>query len=305
MFIDTDTLTNQSRAKAHILFTAHPFSVCCGDTIWISLQQFVMPRRIYNINVANIIFYIRDTSADSYTEVIIAEGVYSTFTALATAIQTALRVHTALASVTCTFDAVTRRFTFGSLPTNNIIVCWQSRATRPNGVSATGFFQQTHEILGGRPSRGAAPVDALGTGDVAPYPASLSSIHSLYLRTNIMSGNYQSTGHERFLPNGNQVIESQIFARIPVGDPVSTDPIIYQDNGNEMFQLNPNSKSLDSLDLWLTDEFGRSLSEVSHSQYEDGMLNYTVTLRFAHLMEAITKPQFKTAANNLVTNKLI
>jgi hypothetical protein len=305
IFIDTDTLTNESSAKAHILFPAHPFSVCCSDTIRISLQQFVMPRRIYNINVTNKVFYVRDTSADTYTEIIIAEGVYYTFATLASAIQTALRVHVALASVTCTYDDNIRRFSFGSLPENNIIVCWQSRATRPNGVSATGFFQQTHEILGGRPSRGAVPVDALGTGGVAPYPASLASIHSLYLRTNIMSGNYPSTGHERFLPNGNQVIESQIFARIPVDDPVSTNPIIFQDNGNDIFQLNPHSKSLDSLDLWLTDEFGRSLSEVSPLQYEDGMLNYTVTLRFEHLMEAINKPGFKTTSANIVTNKLI
>ena len=305
VFIDTDTLTNESSSKAHILFPAHPFSVCCSDTIRISLQQFVMPRRIYNINVNNKVFYVRDTVSDTYTEIVIAEGIYDTFTALATAIQTALRVYTSLASVTCTYKAYTRRLTFGSLPANNIIVCWQSRSTRPIGVSATGFFQQAHEIIGGRPSRGVVPVDALGAGGVAPYPASLSSIHSLYLRTNIMSGNYQSTGHERFLPNGNQIIESQIFARIPVDDPISTNPIIFRDNGNEMFQLNPHQKSIDSLDLWLTDEFGRSLSEVSPSQYEDGMLNYTVTLRFEHLIEAISKPGFKTEANNIVTNKLI
>ena len=304
VFIDTDTLTNESSAKTHVLFPAHPFSVCCSDTIRISLLQFVMPRRIYNINVINKVFYVRDTSVDTYTEIVIAEGVYDTFAVLATAIQTALRLHTALASTTCSFDAVTRRLTFGSLPTNNIIVCWQSRATRPTGVSATGFFQQTHEILGARPSRGAVPVNALGAGGVAPYPASLASIHSFYLRTNIMSGNYQSTGHERFLPNGNQVIESQIFARIPVDDPVSINPIIFQDNGNEIFQINPHSKSLDSLDLWLTDEFGRSLSEVSPQQYEDGMLNYTVTLRFAHLIEGISKPGFKTSSENIVTNKL-
>jgi len=307
VFIDTDTLTNESSAKAHILFPSQAFSVCCGDTIRISLHQFVMPRRIYNINVTNKIFYIFDTSADTYTEIFIAEGVYTEFDDLASAIQTSLRLKPALVSVTCSFDDVTRRFTFGSLPTSNIIVCWQSRATRPTGVSPTGFFQQTHEILGGRPSRGATPVDALGSGGVSPYPGSLSSMHSLYLRTNIMAGNYQSTGHERFLPNGNQVIESQIFARIPVDDAVSTDPIIYQDNGNEMFQLNPRAQhSIDSLDLWLTDEFGRSLSEVSPMQYADGMLNYTVTLKFSNLMDAkIGQPHFKTEANNLVTNKLI
>ena len=306
IFIDTDTLTNESSSKAHILFPANPFSVCCGDTIRIILQQFVMPRRIYNINVTNKIFYFHHTVNDTYTEIILAEGVYNTFTSLATAIQAAITAEAAFATVTCAYDAVTRRFTFANIPANNIIVCFQSRATRPAGVSAPGFFQQTHEILGGRPSRGAVPVDALNGTTTTPYPALLSSLHSLYLRTNLMSGNYQSTGHERFLPNGNQVIESQIFARLPVADPLDPDPIVFQDNGNDMFQINPHQKSLDSLDLWLTDEFGRSLSEVSPSQYQDGMLNYTVTLRFEQLMEAkLSPPGFKTDAKNIVTNKLI
>ena len=306
VFVDTDSLTNQSSSKAHVLFPAHPFSVCCGDTIRISLQQFVMPRRMYTINVTNKIFYIRDTAADTYTEIILAEGVYSTFSALATAIQTAIQTAApAFASVTVTYDETTRRLTFANIPANNILVCFQSRATRPAGVSAVGFFQQAHEILGGRPSRGAVPVDALNGTTTTPYPASLSSMHSLYLRTNLMGGNYQSTGHERFLPNSNQVVESQIFARLPVTDPVDQNPIVFQDNGNDMFQIAPQQKSLDSLDLWLTDEFGRSLAEVSPSQYEDGMLNYTVTLRFEQLMEAKIGPGFKLEAKNLVTNKLL
>ena len=303
VFVDTDTLTNESSAKAHILFPSHPFSVCCSDTYRISLQQFVMPRRIYNINVTNKVFYVRDTNADTYTEIVIAEGVYPTFTSLALAIQNAIRQPGGgLAGVTCVYDDITRRFTFANIPANR----WQSRATRPAGVSITGFFQQSHEILGCRSSRGATPVDGLAGQVIAPYPASLSSIHSLYLRTSLTSGSYQSTGHERFMPNGNQVVESQIFARIPVNDPVSTDPIIFQDNGNDMFQINPHSKSLDSLDLWLTDEFGRSLSEVSPLQYEDGMLNYTVTLKFAHMIEAkLSQPAFKTSSENILTNKLI
>jgi hypothetical protein len=261
---------------------------------------------MYTINVTNKVFYMRDTVNDTYTEIVIAEGTYSLFTALATAIQDALQLVAGLfANCTCNYDPVTRRLTFANFPADHILVCFQSRGVRPNGVSATGFFQQTHEILGGRPTRGSV-INALGNGDEAPYPASLSTMHSLYLRTNIMAGQYQSTGHERFLPNGNQVIESQIFARIPVENVVSTNPIIYQDNGNEMFQLNPHSHAIDSMDLFLTDEFGRSLSEVSPQQYEDGMLNYTVTLKFSHLMDGkIGPPHFKTEANNLVTNKLI
>ena len=301
IFLDTDTLTNASSSKAHVLFPANPFSVCCGDTVRLSLQQFVMPRRIYNINVTNKIFYFYNTVSDFYEEVEIQEGCYNTFDDLATGIENACVVQ----NVTCVYDETTRRFEFSNIPTNNIIVCFQSRGTRPANVSAAGFFQQTHQILGARPSRGSVAVDALNNTNSTPYPASLSSLHSLYLRTNIMSGNYQSCGHERFLPNGNMVVESQIFARIPVADPVDSNPLIFEDNGNDMFQISPHQKNLDGIDLWLTDEFGRSLSEVSPNQYRDGMLSYTVTLRFDEILHAVNGHGFKTDVRNLVTNKLL
>ena len=112
IFIDTDSLTNESSAKSHILFPGHQFSVCNGDTLRISLQQFVMPRRVYNINVTNKIFYVRDTATDIYREISIAEGVYLTFDSLAGAVQTALRAAGGnLTDATCSFDNITRRFT--------------------------------------------------------------------------------------------------------------------------------------------------------------------------------------------------
>ena len=66
-----------------------------------------MPRRIYNINVTNKVFYVRDTNADTYTEIVIAEGVYPTFTSLALAIQNAIRQPGGgLAGVTCVYDDI-------------------------------------------------------------------------------------------------------------------------------------------------------------------------------------------------------
>ena len=305
IFLDTDTLTNASSSKAHVLFPATQFSVCCGDTVRLSLQQFVMPNRLYNINVTNKIFYFHNTVSDTYEEVNIEEGCYSSFVGLATGIQNACASVPTVQNVTCVYDEKTRRFEFDNIPTNNIIVCFQSRGTRPANVSAAGFFQQTHQILGARPSRGATAVDGLNGTNKTPYPASLSSLHSLYLRTNIMSGNFQSCGHERFLPNGNQVVESQILARIPIGDPIDfIKPIVYEDNGNDMFQISPHQKNMDGIDLWLTDEFGRSLSEVSPDQYANGMLNFTLTLRFDEILHAVNHG-FKTNEKNLVTNKLI
>ncbi len=302
IFIDSDTLTNQSSSKAHVLFPAAPFSVCCGDTIRLTLNQFVMPRRIYTVNVTNKLFYIRNATADTYQEIAIPEGTYASFAALAAAIQVGLRAPGGvLANATCTYDDDTRKLviTMPGVDASSFIVCFQSRETRPTGVSAQGFFQQSHILLGGRPTRSSVLVNAFGstgTGAMtAPYPACLSSMDSLYLRSGIMSGAYQSVGHERYLPNGNSIIESQIWARIPISDPTSTNPIIFEDNGNEQFQLNPTQRNLDSLDLWITDEFGRSLAEVSPHQYEDGMMNFTATIKWSHLTLAKPSPNsFKT-----------
>ena len=110
------------------------------------------------------------------------------------------------------------------------------------------------------------------------------------------------------LPNNpNQVIESQIWARIPVDNPASLTPVIYQDNGNDMFTLEPSQRNLDSLELFLTDEWGRSLAQVSPGQVADGMLNFTTTIRWdvmtpskplAH--ERLTNQSLATNLNHVV-----
>ena len=315
IFIDTDTLTNGVSSKARVLFPPM-FQTCCDDRMKLTLLQLVLPKRFYNINSTNKLFYVRDSTADTYIEVEIPEGTYTTHDDLAAAVQVGLRAADAtLANATCTYDDNTRKLsiTMPGVSTTSFIVCWQSRGTRPAGVSPTGFFQQTHIILGGRPSRGDAPVNSFGALGIspmpAPYPASLSSMDSLYLRCNLMGGHFQSIGHERFIANNpNQVIESQIWARIPVENPASLTPVIYQDSGSDMFTLEPSQRNLDSLELFLTDEWGRSLAEVSPGQVADGMLNFTATIRWdvmtpakpvAH--ERLTKQSLATNLNNVVS----
>ena len=172
---------------------------------------------------------------------------------------------------------------------NHHIVCWQSTGQKPVGVDE-GFFQQTHVLLGARPSREGVAVNAFNASGTAamtaPYSASLSSMNNLYLRTTMTTGNFQSTGHERFLPNSNQAISSQIFARIPIHDPTLDTPIIFQDNGSDMFRIQPGMKSLESLEMFLTDEYGNTIPEISPNQVADGLLSFTVTLRFDVLTPA-------------------
>lgn len=316
VFVDTDTLTNGS-SKARVLFPPM-FQTCCDDRMRLTLLQLVVPKRFYNINATNKIFYVRDDSADLYIEVVIPEGTYSTFALLASAIQTGLRTADSasirLNDATCEYDADTRKFTIKmpSALTDTFLVCWQSRGSRPVGVSPTGFFQQSHIILGARPSRGDLPVEAYSsTGDGGRqtigtssfYPASLSSLDSLYLRCNLMGGHFQSIGHERFIPNNpNQVIESQIWARIPIDDPTSLNPVIFHDSGSDMFTIEPSQRNLDTLELFLTDEWGRSLAEVSPGQVADGMLNFTATIRWDVMTPAKTLAHERLRTENLATN---
>ena len=50
----------------------------------------------------------------------------------------------------------------------------------------------------------------------APFCTALNTLEAIYLRTNLMGGNYQTFGHERYLPDQNGLTETQIFARIPL-----------------------------------------------------------------------------------------
>ena len=306
IFLDTDTLTNAVSSKAKVNFPPM-FSTCCDDRMRLTLQQIVIPRRFHTVNVTNQFFYVRDPTGDTYIEVEIPSGDYSTIAELATAVQVGLRsANATLDDATCSVSGNSRRLviTMPKVHATAFIVCFQSRGTKPSAsVSNTGFFQQTHIILGCKPSRGDTLVNAFsatGPGpQTAPYPCSLTSMDNLYLRCNLMGSAFQSVGHERFLPNGNMVIESQIWARIPIEKQGTTDPIVYQDTGAEMFVLNPQQRSLDSVELFLTDEFGRSLSEVSSGQVADGMLNFTCTIRWDIMTPKNKVPGFKPTSQNM------
>ena len=296
IFVDSEVNTVGNKSKAKINIPNHPFSVCCDDRMRLTLLSFDMRRSWYSVNQTNNIFYIRDPTADTYTEVTIAPGSYDSFAALATAIQTALRATTVgttqLATATCTYDDVTRKFTFALVgaPNNAFLMTFQvKQGTQPAGVSREGFFQDSHELLGIIPSRTDTPVNGTGSAgpsaQSAPFPAALNTLEAIYLRTNLMSGNYQTYGHERYLPDQNGLTETQIFARIPLNracfDPIF-EFITYEDS-NDLFQINLQQKHLDSLELYVTDDKGRFLAETDPQQSDLGLMSFKCVLRWDHL----------------------
>jgi hypothetical protein len=215
IFVDSEINTVSNQAKAKILVPPQPFSVHGGDQMRLTLLSFEMRRNWYSVNQTNCIFYIYTPSTNTYEEVVIPPGSYDTFDKLAVAVQVGLRV--VLPTAECVFAESSRKLTFTltGAAADAHLVCFQvKQGVRPAGVSDAGFFSDSYELLGLIPSRTAIPVNATDTvgavAHAAPFPCALNTLEAIYLRSNLMGGNYQSYGHERFLPDSNGLVETQI-----------------------------------------------------------------------------------------------
>ena len=294
IFIDSEL---NGSPNAVVEFPSQPFSVCCSDHMRLTLLSFQMRRNWYSVNATNNTFYIFNAAqTGAYAEVKIEPESYESMDELAAAVQAALKV--VLTNATCTYVAATRRlkFTLVGALSNAYLVCFQAKkGTLPTNVSAEGFFQDTHQLLGLIPTRSAdVLINAAGVGSVgdvafsAPFPASLNTLEALYLRTNLMGGNFQTYGHELGLPTRNGLTETQIFARIPLGSAMydAANPFVTFEDGNDLFQLHLQQKHIDRIEFAITDDKGRLLSEAAPRQTEAGLLGFKCVLRWDHVSPA-------------------
>jgi hypothetical protein len=292
IFIDSEL---NGSPNSVVEFPSQPFSVCCSDHMRLTLLSFQMRRNWYTVNATNNTFYIFNaTQTGAYEEVQIEPESYETMDELAAAVQTALKV--VLAGATCTYDTTTRRFKFtlaGSLNSAHVVCFQAKKGTRPVGISEDGFFQDTHQLLGLIPTRNAdVLINAAGsTGSAqfsAPFPGALNTLEALYLRTNLMGGNFQTYGHELGIPTQHGLTETQIFARIPLSSAVydEENPFVTFEDGNDLFQLHLQQKHIDRIEFAITDDKGRLLSQVAPGQTEAGLLGFKCVLRWDHVSPA-------------------
>jgi hypothetical protein len=278
-----------------INFPSSSFAVRQGQLMRLTLSQFQMPRRFYNINQNNNAFFIYNPVGPVYTPVVIPPGNYATGTALASAIQTVLA--SAIVGSTCTFALATRKFTItlgGTAPAAGYLVCFQLKDEQPPAtVDPVYSFVDTHEILGCIPTRdgfGAQPVNAFGSSvaagpHISPYVGSLSSIECVYVRISLPTNNYQSVNFERDTPLSSQeVIPSSIFARIPLVHPVYQEALegafIEFTDPNGIFAIMLDQQQLNTVEFQVTDDRGRPLPSVAPGQSAAGLLNYKMTVKF-------------------------
>ena len=116
------------------------------------------------------------------------------------------------------------------------------------------------------------------------YPASLNTLDAVYIHCNsIETGNFMSTGHESHAQESLRLIESSLFARIPFDDSTFTEAhevVSYEDSGGDAFQTFLTRKTLETLDVRITDARGRSLATLDPTQADNGMMGFRMCLRW-------------------------
>lgn len=304
-----DSSVNTHGDQTRVLVPSQALSAVGNEHISLTLVQFAMRRNWYNVNPSNNTCYLYVNG--SYYEVQITPGVYSSFATLAVAFQDALTAAIVgiveITSAAVVYSPTTRLYqvTF-TMNAANVADAVHIRSFAikggaiPAGVSLQGAYSDVHEILGGRPLRSATEAfhsmrGAATNVCVSRYPASLNTLDAIYLHlTSLETGNFCSTGHDAQVRDGIRLVETSLFARIPFDDSSFTEVhevIQFQDSGGDMFQSYLSRKSLDSLDIRVTDARGRSLATMDPTQSDEGLMAFKLCLRW-DLFESPT-PQLR------------
>lgn len=233
------------------------------------------------------------------------------------AMTSCLATHSALqtfvSSISVTYNALLRKYSFdiqrqsGYHSEGVEIRCFAIKSGKPpfraqnqGATSTEGVFSDVFEILGASPIRDENdPIPKGGSlEDVTPlnaavgllrlesrFPAALNTLDAIYLHLSggLETGNFMTTSLDAGLVDNMRLVESSIFARIPFPDSTfdeNHEMIEYFDAGGDAFQSMLTRKSLENLELRVTDSKGRSLASANPQQSDLGLLGFTMSLRF-------------------------
>lgn len=289
IFINSEQYHN-SNGDVKLMFPGNDFAVDKNERMRLSLEAFTMTRNFYNVNSNNNTFYVGNTTNGNVTvtkEVKITPGDYSSFTNLATAIETDLEG--IYGNVDVTYDDVTRKLTIDMSSATgwtlqDAFVCFQvtdNSTIKPN-VTSNGAFNDSCEILGGRPSKSFDTVipafTQSGTTYTAHYPAALKTIKAVHMKTNLQTHSYQ-TPNFNANSESSMLIPSDILAKIFT--PSSHNDLVFsfKDSGSDAYSVDLQNKTLPDINIKLTDDKGRSLP-AQPNQNADGNMSYLATLKW-------------------------
>lgn len=328
VFVDSEINQVGNGEITKINFPPSAFAVQPTEQMRMVLTSAEIRRNWYNINQHNNTIYWYDpTGPGTFLPITIAPGNYDTWGAsgsgagtLIGAIEIALGAVPALLGTTASYNPVSRKIVLdltgaaGPLNAGSRFVAFQVKKSpnAPTGVSDNGYFNDAHEIWGGYPTRDnwTVPVDLLSgstaggpvaTAQQSPFVAQMNTIEAIYIRTNLHSGNYQTYGFEKDLPNQQGLTPTQIFARIPLTQQYSTlfDPFINFEDPNGLFSMYLNQTQLSQVYFSITDDKGRLLPEVNPGQAVVGNLSFKLSFRWEVLHDELPPNDQRLKLENL------
>ena len=210
---------------------------------------------------------------------------------------------------TVAFNTVTRKFTITFPAANsgyviNGLVFLQLKNALPTGhpmiTAVSNFntaygdptFMDTHELLGGVPSRdNNVTGGTVATGNtvasnayVTPYVGQLNTLEAIYIRLlSASTNNFQSPGLDRNLPNNYGLVPTNILARIPLPAAVYDDSIellSFTEQGNGTFTCLIDARQMQNIEIMVSDDKGRFLQQVLAGQATSGNLSAKITLKW-------------------------
>jgi len=318
VFIDSEINAVGNGQLSKINFPPSAFSVAPKEQMKLTLTSFEMRRNFYSINPSNNIIYWYDGVALTYTACVIAQGSYDSFIptapggvspplTLGDAIINAILSVPALVGSTIAYSSQTRKYTItlpGGLPNGSKFVSFQVKQTPsppPTNVSPAGYFNDSNEILGGFPTRDnfTEPVDLfsgsitpglpVALSQVSPFVCALNTLEAIYIRTNLHSGNYQTYGFEKNLPNQQGLTPTQIFARIPLSRAYfdTQHEFISFEDPNDLFSMYLSQTQLSQVYFSITDDKGRLIEEVADGQSAAGNLSFKMSFKYDVLVDEV------------------
>lgn len=335
VFIDSEINQVGNGESIKLNFPPSPFAILPQEQMRLTLTTADIRRNWYSINKYNNKFYWYDpTGVGTYTELVVQEGTYYAFNptgavppappvSLGDAILFAIQAYAPLATTALAWDEPTRKYTLtlpAGLPAGSGFVSFQVKSTpaAPTGVSDNGYFGDFAEIIGGYFTRDGwtNPRDlfsgepliaqAVALTQVSPFVAQLNTIESIFIRTNLHSGNYQTYGFEKDLPNQQGLTPTEIFARIPIKSTFNTpsDNFIVFEDPNGLFSMYLNQTQLSQVYFRLTDDKGRPIPEVRAGQAKEGNLNFKISFRWEVLHDELPPNALKTKPENVRPSKM-
>lgn len=286
-----------------------------------TLNTFSCAKTWYSINETNGIFYVGNTADNTLTEVKIPYANYENLSELTSVLETVIKtaiggtIQTVTVNYNGSGDGLTdyqNKFSiklepaqpdikfvafsvsgdFNALPGSALDIAL-------NAVSTAGKYNDSDQVLGGRINRSTA-----GLKDVSDlldlfktdyyiaytlcksiYPCNIQTNDALYLRiTSLPTHNIESTNLSTFT-NSNEMISSDIFAKILLPSDTTTDFIRYIDP-NQNFVIEVSGSQFTSLRITLTDSKARLIPLVSPTQARDGSVNFSISIKVEELSPA-------------------